>query len=226
MIKAKINKKEYSIKTEWNDLSFGEWHDIIKAKDDIERVSLLTGIESDVIMRLDETSQKQLSFCLEFLNEIQTSELEVKDIRAESFGQKILLQQQLSNEDKELLPAKALVCYEYDFNNFNNSLNYVLKLPFIFVYSKGVKYLEQIQAVLELEAEHLSSKPTNEQQRAGLDMFDEFGIMNTVNALANGDILKYDEVMKIDYNTVFIKLKMSKFERIFNENYSKIMAKK
>ena len=226
MIKAKINKKEYSIKTEWNDLSFGEWYDIIKAKDDIERVSLLTGIESEVIMRLDETSQKQLSFCLEFLNDIPTSELEVKDIRAESFGQKILLQQQLSNEDKELLPAKALVCYEYDFNNFNNSLNYVLKLPFIFVYSKGVKYLEQIQSVLELEAEHLSSKPTSEQQRAGLDMFDEFGIMNTVNALANGDILKYDEVMKIDYNTVFIKLKMSKFERIFNENYSKIMAKK
>jgi hypothetical protein len=50
--------------------------------------------------------------------------------------------------------------------------------------------------------------------------------MNTVKALANNDILNYEKVLKIEYNTVFIHLLMNKTEGVYKENYRKILERK
>lgn len=57
-------------------------------------------------------------------------------------------------------------------------------------------------------------------------MFDQFGIMNTVDSLAGGDILKYEKVLRMDYNTVFAKMFRNKLEGLYQENYRKILEKK
>ena len=223
MIKAKINKVEYNIKTSWSELTYADYLHIISVSE-LEAVAYLSSINVEDILRLDKESQDALTSCLAFMQELPEKEYDCKNIREETFGQKILLQNSL--EDKEKLPAIALAIYEYDYENLEESLLEVLKLSFTEVYCKGLNYLEQFKLIAEAEAIHLKSTPTSEQLRAGLNMFDEFGIMNTVDSLASGNILNYDKVLKIDYNTVFIKLKMLKFASQYKENYAKIMSKK
>lgn len=39
--------------------------------------------------------------------------------------------------------------------------------------------------------------------------------MNLIDALADGDVLKYDSVLYIEYNTIYIKLLMNKEQTMF-----------
>jgi hypothetical protein len=39
--------------------------------------------------------------------------------------------------------------------------------------------------------------------------------MNLIDALAEGDVLKYDSVLYIEYNTIYIKLLMNKEQTLF-----------
>jgi hypothetical protein len=55
-----------------------------------------------------------------------------------------------------------------------------------------------------------------ESKQAGVQRFDKFGVMNLIDALAGGDVLKYDSVMYIEYNTIYIKLLMNKEQMLFN----------
>lgn len=40
--------------------------------------------------------------------------------------------------------------------------------------------------------------------------------MNLIDALANGDILKYDSVLYVEYNTIYIKMLMNKETTLYN----------
>lgn len=227
MIKAKINKVEYNIKSSWNDLTYEDYINVISYTDSIDAISYLTKISVEDIMRLDVNSQKKLSICLDFLQDLELEEVEdCKDIRKETFGQKILAQEQLKIDNKELIPAYLLAIYEYNYENLEESLSEVLKMNFKTVYNRGMNYINQLSKILEIESIHLKTVPTSEQKRAGIDMFDEFGVMNTIDSLAGGNVLNYEKILKIDYNTIFIKQKMLKFANIFQENYTKIMTKK
>jgi len=226
MIKVKINKVEYSIKTSWNELTYGEYLNIVEAEDELTSVSILSSIPVDYLLRMDEESLNKLTACLSFMQELPSEEVEAKDIRESSFGQKILFQQKAKELSQMRVLGVALAIYEYNYKELEESLLEVFKLPFTYVYCLGLNYIEQLGKICEIEAEHLKSDVTNEQKRAGIDMFNEFEVMNTIDSLAGGNILNYEKVLEIDYNTVFIKLKMLKFASQYKENYAKIMSKK
>ena len=86
--------------------------------------------------------------------------------------------------------------------------------------------IEQLKEIIETESKELSIEPTREQRLAGVSMYDEFGIMNTIRAVAQGNILNFDKVLEIEYNVVFIYLKMAKTDSIFQTNYQKVLNKK
>ena len=104
MIKVKINKVEYSIKTSWNELTYGEYLNIVEAEDELTSVSILSSIPVDYLLRMDEESLNKLTACLSFMQELPSEEVEAKDIRESSFGQKILFQQKA----KELSQMRVL----------------------------------------------------------------------------------------------------------------------
>jgi len=227
MIKAKIKNKEYNIKSSWNDLTYQDYINIVNCKENIDAVSILSGIEVETLLKLDEQSLKNLSACISFIQELEQEEvLGCLNIREQTFGQKILLQEKLQIDNKEMIPAYALAIYEYNYEQLEESFLEVLKMSFRDVYNRGMNYVNQLSEILKSESIHLKSTPNSEQRRAGIDMFDEFGVMNTIDSLAGGDILKYEQILKIDYNTVFIKQKMLKFANQFQENYTKIMSNK
>ena len=88
MIKVKINKVEYFIKTSWNELSYGEYLNIVEAEDELTSVSILSGIPVDYLLRMDEDSLNKLTACLSFMQELPSEEVEAKDIRESSFGKR------------------------------------------------------------------------------------------------------------------------------------------
>ena len=49
------------------------------------------------------------------------------------------------------------------------------------------------------------STPNAKMFQAGINKLDQFGLMNTIDNLAGGDVLKYDKVRKLKYNVVFDK---------------------
>lgn len=57
------------------------------------------------------------------------------------------------------------------------------------------------------------------EERAGIASFSRFGYYNTVNALAKGDITRWDAILLMPYNKVLTKLLMNKVEAAYNKKY-------
>ncbi|WP_431137468.1 hypothetical protein [Psychroserpens mesophilus] len=70
----------------------------------------------------------------------------------------------------------------------------------------------QLEQISKAEASSLTSEHTNIkwEQVNGSERLQKFGIYNTLDALADGDILKYDAIMNLEYSEVFTKLLMNK----------------
>jgi hypothetical protein len=86
--------------------------------------------------------------------------------------------------------------------------------------------LDSQEEINQLESEQLQSLPDAEMTNAGIENFNQFGIINTIDALAGGDILKWKKVIKMSYIDVFTKLKKNKVESEYNKSYSKILEQK
>ena len=252
MIKFKAGKKKYSCPTSWSDITFKQWKELNKTEDEMELLSILTGIPSETINRISENSLLKLSLAIGFIatplkinNYEAPSEFNykqnrkipvVQDIKEKTYGQKIYLQHALidnqGNEEKLIEESVLIYAQPYieetDFNldrliDLKNCLDNCL---FVDLYSIAIDYSKQLKEIAETEGRELNVEPTNEQKSAGIDMFSKFGVMNTVKALANNDILNYEKVLRIEYNTVFIHLLMNKSEGIYQDNYRKILEQK
>ena len=252
MIKFKAGKKNFVCPTSWSDITFKQWKGINKTTDELEMISILTGIPSGMIKRISENSLLKLSLAIGFLaNKMDINKYEppeflefkqgrkipyVKNIKEKTYGQKIYLQHSLieNQKDEEKLIEEAVLIYSQpyiDQGEFNLDRTIELKncldnCKFVDLYSFAIGYSKQLKEVAEIEAKELNIEPTNEQKSAGVDMFSKFGVMNTVKALANNDILNYEKVLRIEYNTVFIHLLMKKTEGIYQENYRKVLEQK
>jgi len=64
---------------------------------------------------------------------------------------------------------------------------------------------DELKTISELESNYLRSDPDVKLLQAGINKLDQFGLMNTLDNLAKGDILKYDLIRELPYNVVFDK---------------------
>lgn len=85
---------------------------------------------------------------------------------------------------------------------------------------------DSLEAIFNLEKEYLSNEPDADSINAGIRDFDELGEINTIDNLAGGDILKWEEVKRLPYHQVFDKLRKNTIENKFNKRYQKIIAEK
>jgi hypothetical protein len=252
MIKFKAKGIRYSCPTSWSEITFKQWKELNNTKDDLKLLSILTGVPSSIIERISEKSLFNLSLAISFISKPLKIENYkppeefnykgnkkipfVKDIKEKSYGQKIYLQHSLieneGNESKIIEESVLIYSQPYmdnsDFNldRLNQLKNSLDDVFFVDLYSIAIAYTNQLKEVVEIEGRELKTNPTNEQKSAGVDMFSKFGVMNTVKALANNNILNYEKVLKIEYNTVFVHLLMNKTEGIYQDNYRKILEQK
>ena len=248
MIHVKIKDDSYHVPTKWAEITFRQYVDLNATEDSSEIFSIATGIPLETIQATEEDQLQKLVVILGFLQvplniegyepperiDVGGVQIDlVKDIREKSFGQKIYFHETMKQCGQNVVPSLPEIVSIYaqpyfsgpDFNMDKAELIIPLLEDVFFVdlYSTAISYIEQLKSILEDEAKTLSSKPDPLQVEAGVDMFNQFGVMNTIKALANNDITKYAEVEKIEYNTAFVHMRMNKVQNDFNDNYRKVM---
>jgi hypothetical protein len=78
-----------------------------------------------------------------------------------------------------------------------------------------------IKKINELE-QQLRYEPTARESNAGIDQYNDFGWFCTLDRLAGGDPLKYDEIGKLPFHLIFAKLKLNNLDAEFNRRINKI----
>jgi len=254
MIKAKTNSgKSLNIPNVWSDISVYTYSEVLKNSDNQTKIlSLLTGLTESEVEKLDVGSRNLIVSTCSFIQrnfdpsewiipekvKVNYTSIDPRiDIKTKTFGQKIELHSFLSEKDIDII-QKILTTIEIYFQPILTSKPYdpdlseahkymiarAINLPDAFAIQQN--YTKQLFDILETEATQLKKKPTQEQLRAGIDMFNEFGVMNIVDTLAGGDVLKYEDILNLEYNVVFLKLRKSLVESIYQENYKQILTPK
>jgi len=91
---------------------------------------------------------------------------------------------------------------------------------------KFIKFVfKSIEKVNEVEKK-LVYKPEPDEEQAGIEMYNQFGYFATIDRLAGGDPLKYDEIGQTEFSVIFAKLMLNSVDNQFSKNYQKIIMKK
>jgi len=91
---------------------------------------------------------------------------------------------------------------------------------------KFIKFvIKSIDRIGELEKK-LAYEPDADEEKAGIEMFNEFGHFVTIDRLAGGDPLKHEAIGQLPYSHVFAKLRLNQVDNIFMKNYQKVITKK
>jgi hypothetical protein len=61
------------------------------------------------------------------------------------------------------------------------------------------------------------------EKKAGIQAFEKFKYINTVNALAGGDITKWSQILAMPYDRVLTKLLLNKTEAKYRRRYSELL---
>jgi hypothetical protein len=252
MIKVNNGKEVYSIPASWSEVTFKQYKDLQGEKDEAKILSILCNMPTEIVECLSVGSINKIASVISFIKEpinlddntppeyltvLDGLKIDlVKDIRECSFGQKIWLHETVKDSQDNLIDKlhDIVLIYsqpqitkkDFDINKINELNNVFDEIFLVNLYATAMNYILQLKNIIEIESETLSSQPTQEQKHAGIDMFNDFGVMNTIKALAGGDITKYAEVEKIEYNVVYVHMLMNKTQNVFEENYRKIMKNK
>lgn len=217
MISVLINKEKFNIPTSWSDVMYSQWTKIQNETDEIKILSIITNIPTGLLTNFNQGQLEKIGVLLSFLQ----TPLDFKsigkptkpiNIKMATWGQRIEAEQLLRNKSDDI--DGIVKCYKLE------------DMPIIEMFEMVLDIIEQLKIIIETEAKELSLPPTREQTMAGASMYEEFGVMNTIRAVAQGNILNFDKVLEIEYNVVFIYLKMAKTDSIFQTNYQKVLNKK
>lgn len=70
---------------------------------------------------------------------------------------------------------------------------------------------------INIKEQQLSYEPDAKEMNAGIERFQQFSWFATLDRLAGGDVLKYDEVGRQPWNIIFAKLLLLKTEAEYNK---------
>jgi hypothetical protein len=103
---------------------------------------------------------------------------------------------------------------------------FILKLSLFEAMAISGWYLKAITAFYKTAKLKNDEDYTNEQIRAGIKEFSKFGAFNSIDALAGGDITKWEAVVRLPMSDVVLKLKMNQQQYRYEKKYHEIMLKK
>jgi len=234
MFILKIGRKKINVPSAWDDLSARQFIEITETNDEKKIIEIISGIPFeqsfyileylDFLKRPIELDSIEESQYLFFKNEA----FKCPEIKSCSWGQKICLSNLLKQIGKSRTVQNSVceilaIYFQPIFNKskFNpEELESLIaefeKESFFKIYSVAKNFIRQFNELIEYELKLLSEKPSPEQIKAGVNMFNQLGDFNSIDALASGDVLKYEALLEVDYSTILNKLYKNKLERIFN----------
>lgn len=153
-----------------------------------QKLSSITQEDFDFLIKNGKRSSILLNFDFESLIYLKWTTL--KEVLPELFAK---------NNFEELfylmLKDRGVNLFKADIKNIeiNKAMSFILWI------------IDELRSVNELEKTYLTSDPDVKFLQAGGNNLNKFGLMNTLDNLAKGDILKYDLIRQLPYNVVFDK---------------------
>jgi|SRR3972149_381717 len=215
MIYLKVNKKSIEIPQGWDEITYGQYLQLINLTTDVSVIQLLTGLPLSYIVGNESKYLPYLEWLKIDINSTQWKSIFSVDIFKKSLAQLFALELCLESNNKIV---EAIKIYFVDLKLESKMLVDVIGL--------ANDLFEQLKKYHANETKHLYFKATPEQQRAGIDKFNPLGRMNTIDSLASRYHLKYEEVEQLEVNTAFGMLLRIKLENDYQRNYQAIMSEK
>ena len=124
--------------------------------------------------------------------------------------------------------------YQYLFNKENSVKSFIdkygyeyLNLLSVFDFFAFYRYIySEVERINNIENILLSYEPTNEEIEAGMDGMAKFSAIIQIDALAGGDVLKYESIRKLTYEDGLTKLALDKERNEYQKRYMKIITRK
>lgn len=234
--------KRIAIKTAWKELTYADYCKVLynsSIQDDEARlranIATLSGEDIELINRIPVPDLLPMVPFLGFIDTVTMPASNISidvQIGVEPWGKLELAKQKLNHSSTyDIAMSMAEVVKVYT-AKYNDSIEETgpgiditnMPLPDAIVYARHFE--KQFSDFFERFKELSEYKPTTEELMAGIDTLEVFGFMNTLDALAGGDILKHTEVLKQPTDYVFTKLLKDYRKAKFQEKHQEILSKK
>lgn len=83
----------------------------------------------------------------------------------------------------------------------------------------------EVKVIVERE-KILSYEPETDQVEAGIEMFQQFGVLTTIDMLSDGNVLLYDQIEEKPYYLIFAKLHLESVKNRYNKALEIIRRRK
>lgn len=255
MISFKANGKKFSIPEGWDEMTLNQTIELSKIQDKNNTskfISILTGLQIEDCIKISEKDLiKMFIPVIQFVKDPVNIEEMMEKEKPESIkiGEKIydkffnagqmVWAQHLNLEtitknsqlnDLQKLPDVISICIQTP-KDFSEELINILKkdvllLPLFDALSIGGFFLKSIRDFYKPKRFKNDVEYTAEQIRAGIKEFDKFGAFNSIDALAGGDITKWNEVVMLPMSDVMLKLMMNEQKYRYEKKYHDIISRK
>jgi len=238
MVTFKINNVKVLCPTEWSEVSISS---VLKMKGKTHLTEIfqaLTGCDFDIP---EFQVRNEIFPYLTFVSdEIDFEKLPmpefikgwgapIKNLGHASFGQKIAAQKIISKAfrgsprevDVTSFMIDLLIIYMPKMEREK-----VESLPFVQCYPVFDHYCKEIIRLVGRDKKYLEQKPDADLTLAGIDKLSKFAEMRIIDALAEGDLLKYEKILEMEYDVIFRKLWYVAEQSSFKERYMKIRERK
>jgi len=94
----------------------------------------------------------------------------------------------------------------------------------VFEYYNYIK--AEVLRTVKLEEADLSYEPDVDELGAGIERYNQFGILVSIDRIAGGDVTKWETITEMPYRIVHSKLKLSKVDTEYQNALTKIKMNK
>jgi hypothetical protein len=229
MVKIIINKKEnYNLRIDFDNLTFGEFLELRKLNNTenrtVAQLSILANMPIELAQKLNNYKIEQLKPFLEFLQDTETIKCkplseEITNIKVGNETWHKIEQVKMILKDVEPMDVADKIVSIY--------LPIDIKLMLMTEAIAIVNYFfTEIKEFFAKFVRLNDYKPDNDELQAGVRQLDYLGYVNTLDALAQGNLLNYDGILNTNADTVYTKLLKDFESSEFGKRLNKLKANK
>lgn len=225
MITVKVDTKEYSFETKWQEFTYSRFCEVVGASDSslIERLSKYTTIPIINLNGLDFAQISYLTGLCAFMDNHEDAILFCKpysddlSIAKETY-QKIEMAKTYLQSKKPILALSEIVELYYG-ENLKDTL-------IVDSLGKGLALLQKIDEFTKSYPELYEYQPTPEEVEAGVEDLSVLGSFYTVKKMAEKFQKHPDEILNWEAGVVYAFLKADAIDARINRNLQKIYSRK
>jgi len=174
----------------------------------------LEAINIGEYLHLDPEQKEAYDFAVKYSKQCEPKDLlNFGDITKKTFGEVKEFQTMISSKDffvkfLTYFDSKVISLNVFDFFAFYNY------------------FIKEVEKVSLIENELLKHTPTHEEELAGLERFEKFGVGIQVDNLAKGQVWMYDTINKLAYEDCLFKMVLDKTSNDYQRDYQNILMRK